>query len=90
MHKKVLNKIYICQDLNAIHWLQKSLSRTIRTLPSMMLTKLLEFAQEFTIYIKSVYAFQNVLVCISFSNFLVALSIYRVYYFNKRLEDIKC
>lgn len=56
----------------------------------MMLTKLLEFAQEFTIYIKSFYAFQNVLVCISFSNFLVALSIYRVYNFNKRLEDIKC
>lgn len=54
-----------------------------------MLTKLLEFAQEFTIYIKN-YAFQNVLVCISFSNFLVALSIYRVYNFNKRLEDIKC
>lgn len=46
-----------------------------------MLTKLLEFAQEFTIYIKSFYAFQNVLVCISFSNFLVAFSIYRVYNF---------
>lgn len=68
--------------------LLKSVSRTIRTLPSMMLTKLLEFAQEFTIYIKN-YAFQNVLVCISFSNFLVALSIYRVYYFLiKGLEDI--